>query len=459
MKKQAQIDRVEVDGLHGTDRKIDARMEQNTLILVGENGSGKTTFLRILYNLLAGRWRSLSLIKFRRLTITVDGTPFTVNLSDLRGASEKVNERAVSEMPLALRRRLVELLESGDRPSTDALEQLARRYGYPSALLYNFMAMLEDEDIRPSKEVSKVLDGITAAFSSQVLYLPTYRRIERELASILSSLDLDDHRIRRLARPSRTVAERSSIEFVEFGMQDVDRLISSTLDGLRTFQSSTLRVLTLKHFGDIVSQNYSEADIKTVKSLQIDAVESVLERVDDSVVSQEQKQGWVRAVQDARSKDHPNQHDQIVCHYFLQLLEFQESLRQKEKSIADFCRICSEYTVDKEFVYDSASFRFQIRLKSPDGSGDTIDLADLSSGEKQVASLFCHLYLSGNERYFVIIDEPEMSLSVPWQRRFLVDIRHGGFCDGLVAATHSPFIYDNELGPFTHAMGEFLRNS
>jgi ABC-type transport system involved in cytochrome c biogenesis ATPase subunit len=85
-----------------------------------------------------------------------------------------------------------------------------------------------------------------------------------------------------------------------------------------------------------------------------------------------------------------------------------------------------------------------------------IGLSDLSSGEKQIVSLFSHLYLSGRDRYFVLIDEPELSLSVPWQKRFLVDIKKGTFCAGLVATTHSPFIYDNELRPFAHAIGEYI---
>jgi predicted ATPase len=64
--------------------------------------------------------------------------------------------------------------------------------------------------------------------------------------------------------------------------------------------------------------------------------------------------------------------------------------------------------------------------------------------------------LSGKEKFFVLIDEPELSLSVPWQRRFLKDIRNGGFCSGLIAVTHSPFIYDNDLKPYAHSLGEFI---
>jgi predicted ATPase len=92
-------------------------------------------------------------------------------------------------------------------------------------------------------------------------------------------------------------------------------------------------------------------------------------------------------------------------------------------------------------VYDELTFSVKIL----DQSGSDIDLSVLSSGEKQVVAIFAHLYLEGAQDLVVVIDEPELSLSVPWQKRFLVDIKNSGRCGCLVAVTHSPFIYDNEL--------------
>ena len=86
-------------------------------------------------------------------------------------------------------------------------------------------------------------------------------------------------------------------------------------------------------------------------------------------------------------------------------------------------------------------------------SNRPLEMSALSAGEKQIVSLFSHLYLSENQNHFVIIDEPELSLSVPWQRRFLPDILKK--CSGLFAVTHSPFIFDNVLGFHTHALDEF----
>lgn len=46
------IERVKISDLYGS-KTIDAKIDDNTLIIVGENGSGKTTFLRILFHVMS----------------------------------------------------------------------------------------------------------------------------------------------------------------------------------------------------------------------------------------------------------------------------------------------------------------------------------------------------------------------------------------------------------------------
>ncbi|WP_139064103.1 AAA family ATPase [Thiorhodospira sibirica] len=61
-------------------RNIEVSIQDNTLILVGENGSGKITFLRILFYLLSDRWISLAQFKFESLSVTISGKRFSVVL-------------------------------------------------------------------------------------------------------------------------------------------------------------------------------------------------------------------------------------------------------------------------------------------------------------------------------------------------------------------------------------------
>lgn len=51
-----------------------------------------------------------------------------------------------------------------------------------------------------------------------------------------------------------------------------------------------------------------------------------------------------------------------------------------------------------------------------------IDTQGLSSGEKQIISVFSKLYLEDNKKYIILFDEPELSLSIKWQAKFLPDI-------------------------------------
>ena len=80
----------------------------------------------------------------------------------------------------------------------------------------------------------------------------------------------------------------------------------------------------------------------------------------------------------------------------------------------------------------------------------------MSSGEKQIVSLFGHLYLDENDSAFVFIDEPELSLSVDWQKTLLPDIASSPKFCGLLATTHSPFVFDNNLESVVHGINEFL---
>ncbi len=106
-------------------------------------------------------------------------------------------------------------------------------------------------------------------------------------------------------------------------------------------------------------------------------------------------------------------------------------------------QVCNRYLVGKKVVFDDR--KYAITLQQLAGDGAPLELRHLSSGEKQIVSLFTHVYLGESSELMVLIDEPELSLSVPWQKQLLPDIRNSGRCSFLAAVTHSPFIYDNDL--------------
>ena len=59
----------------------------------------------------------------------------------------------------------------------------------------------------------------------------------------------------------------------------------------------------------------------------------------------------------------------------------------------------------------------------------------------------------------MIIDEPELSLSIKWQSMLLPDIIRSGNCKLLLTVTHSPFIFDNEFDLDAREMRRYIKYS
>lgn len=76
-----------------------------------------------------------------------------------------------------------------------------------------------------------------------------------------------------------------------------------------------------------------------------------------------------------------------------------------------------------------------------------LKLSQLSSGEKQEIVLFYELIFDTKKERLLLIDEPEISLHIIWQKMFLDDLIKVSSVIGLqvIVATHSPQIISNHL--------------
>lgn len=89
-------------------------------------------------------------------------------------------------------------------------------------------------------------------------------------------------------------------------------------------------------------------------------------------------------------------------------------------------------------IFHHSGIKFGSRLSFGDAAV-AINSESLSAGEKQMLSFIAYNGLKANTIF--LIDEPELSLHVDWQRQMFSILREQQSSNQFIIATHSPFIY------------------
>jgi len=113
---------------------------------------------------------------------------------------------------------------------------------------------------------------------------------------------------------------------------------------------------------------------------------------------------------------------------------------EKIESIYDpkniFLKILSELFNQTGKKFDEKAFNF---LEM--GSDNPISPESLSSGEKQILIILFTTLLQNKKPYILLMDEPEISLHIDWQRSLIQHIKQINPLSQIIMATHSPTIY------------------
>jgi predicted ATPase len=462
------LSRFRVVALHGA-RTIDVRISDNRLILVGENGSGKSTVVNLIYYFLTRQWHRLREYAFTRIEATLGDHSLVVTPEQI-DILRKHNVSQGRSLPAVFRRTLLryseehhieELLED---PA--ALSHMSHELGMSPRMAREMMFRYLDDGESLSPELHQTTQTLSRLFTDQVLYLPTYRRIEQDLKSIFRGVEVEGQLRQFKERISASRNNAPYVELVEFGMEDVERSMSASMAQLKDTVRTGLNSLTGSYLRDVIRGVHTNVSTEKIEHIAPETLNSMFARIDEAVLPQADKRQLQSRVNAMRGKQWISDQDKVIAHFLSQLLDLHRSQQENEFAVREFVAVCNQYLVGKEVVYDSSSYDIYIRSHSPprvlsqdDAPSDRLTLRMLSSGEKQIVSLFSHIYFSGKSSFYVVLDEPELSLSVPWQRRFLPDILATGKCNGLLAVTHSPFIWENSLEPHVRSIAEFVEET
>jgi predicted ATPase len=157
--------------------------------------------------------------------------------------------------------------------------------------------------------------------------------------------------------------------------------------------------------------------------------------------------GETNTIDEQFDADFASIEDEILIPFELNYLK--SNLLTDDNRTTQFLNTCNLYLVNTRLIFNKTEQI--INLYSKEDPNEQISVTQLSSGEKQILYIFSRIYLNYKPNLCILFDEPEMSLSLTWQRKILPDIIKSGKCSFLFAITHSPFIFDNKLDE--HAEG------
>ncbi|NKC13858.1 MAG: AAA family ATPase [Gammaproteobacteria bacterium] len=458
-KMPRKLSEITIKGLHG---RLDLRIpvEDNRMVLVGVNGLGKTTVVNILYYFLTRQWHRLFGYQFDEVSIKLGQQRLRLASSQLRPSGKNLR-RLLRELPPPVRARASEdpgvLQMLFSRQYSLLADELHIPAEYLSSMVERAdpgwqLSMFDGGD---GDTLSDLSEAIEAGIDGQILYLPTYRRIEQDLRTLFPHFDEDmDRYMRRESRGIRRRKAGGYVELVQFGMEDVQETIRQMLSRFKERMRVQLGDLAGSYLRDVIRGHADKYERAEIQGLDDQSVEKILDRVEERTLSEQDKAHLQDVINKIKSDSGSEEtvRDKYLAHFFSKLVEIFRLQQTQEDSLREFVLVCNRYLDGKRIVYDDVNYDLTIMTDH----ASTIQMGQLSSGEKQIVSLLSHVYLGDAQSYFIIIDEPELSLSVEWQKRLLPDLARSSRCDFIAAVTHSPFIFDNEFEQYARDLRDCI---
>lgn len=440
------ITEVTIKGLNG---RSDVRLPVNDghCIIVGPNGSGKSTALQIISLALGRQWKQLSTLRFESLEIQFDTE--TAFLSRAACSSIVASGGGPGRFGHVYRNLIemdqLEAFQTADLNNKLVAERFRSIIPIPMSELRSAQryAKMRHNDKASQAELAAFQKVLDDKLVPKALYLPTSRRIEFDISRFTERLP--EYMQKEFLNSLKSSNGGDYFEEVlRFGMEDIQAMISDFERRTRDYSRNRFNKMMSSYLKEMA--NSQSISIHDLRSFRIDQnrVDTVLSRIEEGLLNSDEKTeigNIVVSMAGPQKGGHPPFHKRWLAHFFVRLLEVDADIEQLELPIRSLVKDLGKYISPKIVLYDIESYHFSIS----DSRNDELKLGDLSSGEKQLVSLLTLLQLSEKSSVNVFIDEPELSLSVPWQADFLPDIVNARSCNQLFAVTHSPFTYENHL--------------
>ena len=438
--------RIEVDGLFGIyNHRIDLNLRDRVTLLHGPNGVGKTSVLRMVDALLRNDFTCFKRIPFARFLLEFeDGSTL-----ELRASRDPENHEGSGAGELTLT-RADGASDTGQvdlRPSEVA--SIAARIDYLQPHYHRRDAWI---DVRNGEVLSEidVLSRFGDNRGDEWFRLWSSRIADSSssgespwLDAFLESTNAFLIEAQRLVRIESSVRPKTGFGRGSFAF--VSSVLECSLDFQRRLRDT---MAAYGRYAQALDQSFPRRLVSATNQLAPGELRERMTALRERMTALNKKTDELRALGildetpdrpfNAASLDKMDSTEARVMTLYVEDVE--RKLRALE-DLASRLRLLLD-SVNGKFRNKRMRLDEEKRLVAENQGSQRLPLDSLSSGEQHELVLHYDLLFRVPSNTVVLIDEPELSLHVGWQKKFLSDLTAIVELSGLdaVVATHSPFI-------------------
>lgn len=412
-----------------------------TTFLIGINGSGKTTILNLLDGLLKPQLKKLLLVVFKEISLIMgpadkqgqlikivckkyEDKMVIIYQDDIHGIYEehRVNYDGV-DFPS-------KYLERSDYERLEFFFQRSRVYelikSLPTPVIVGLNRTLKDKDE----------DHFSSVHSSsyRAMRLSLSNKNEDVNEALNDVIDLIYNHIRENARKQNSLAN-------QFKNQVFDEMLTPPNETALSHNISS-DYTRLQELKDLLNRKIVVKETTSLTSKIQDYLSEYQSTIDE-----------FRKLDIKKLLDSTNNEEQKIYRKMMVFnVQFDKIYRVGQIAIDNLRQMESLHSPINRFS-NSVNLFFREGHKEirVDGSGEIIvlnhnlgadprqSIFDLSSGEKQIIILIAYLAFMSESKIF-IVDEPEVSLHVSWQEKFVDALLEASPENQFILATHAPSI-------------------
>jgi predicted ATP-binding protein involved in virulence len=404
------------------DYDISLANSENVLIITGPNGFGKTMILNIIYNLFNRKFQFFKTLVFQKITIILDDAYSIVIEKDMKDDKEYVRINFFKDSAN------IGCFDYSDKSEEVVERKLARflpirRIGPNKWINHGTNEVLTTDDI-----LNVYADQFSEEIRKTIFHIPS-EEIKKILDSIKVHLIKEQRLFQKVVNPERNYRADNEqtiiIETIQTYAEELKKIISENLK--ESFK---------------ISQNLdSSYPDRLVQETNRFTEEEYAARF-EILKNKQQKLANNGLYESERQLLRYNQDDSKALSVYLNDLDKKLSIFDGLVEKLDlFTGILNE----RRFTFKT------IRIDKEKGfyfktiKGKELELNQLSSGEQHEVVILYELIFKATQNTLVLIDEPEISLHITWQKEFLNDLLRIIKIQNIqvIIATHAPSIIND----------------